>query len=711
MSDNTIRIDLSKSCDVTRFNNEALLQRDAYMKFNELLRSSVEVAENFDNITDEKEKKYKRHVHNAIFVGGSRGSGKTTFLVNVERGMDKGEDKSIRKDCLFLDIIDPTLLHNNEKFLSIVLGLLANYVDKHQECVNDHNSGDYSNMGIQEFYKNLQNAASAMETIENGKCSGVDAMIANQNGLQLEEYLNKVYSLFLKMFGKKLVVIRIDDIDMSFHHGYEVLETIRKYLSSPYVLPVICGDMKQYRLIVEREFASKGEYPKFNKDGTDDDLQGNILPDAPDEEFGERYYYLLEHRAMPQSITDGRINCNKYAGHIVDLTSKYLTKLFPKNKQISLHNVIVLLRKNGYAIIRSENNQYLIPFEKLFEFDVELRNYRINRNYDLNHELPNNARELFQYLSCQLQFLLDVMVAINASNICNKIKGFDIVNIKKVWANINCLYELEESSKRGIDFIHIYRKYLVNLTEFLKYDVKREQLYLESMANLQAIIYQGKSLYFDYKSFFIDDSMNDEYGFLTPFANPYFKVEPEYAAYDYENSDIWRGLYVNQKTSLDMLSKYFFYLVTENNYYTTNVNINMPFSGRLITQIITSMSPTHYRDYDKIEHNGDKTEAQQVDEILEPAWLLNFFTYNLTDLSKRPYLCELSRTKVDGVLDELFKDVKTANSEENNRDDIVNRRNFNISGLKYSIGNGKPVVNNIKDMIKDDLGSSSKCNT
>ncbi len=663
VSDTTIRIDLSKSCDVTRFDNEAFLQKEAYKRFNELLGNSIGVAKDFDNITDEKEKKYKFHVHNAIFVGGARGSGKTTFLVNVDRGMDKGENKSIRNDCLFLDIIDPTLLHNNEKFLSIVLGLLANYVDKHQECVNDCSSGNCSNNGIQEFYKNLQNAASAMETIENGKCSGIDAMIANQNGLQLEDYLNKVYSLFLKLFNKKLIVIRIDDIDMSFHHGYAILETIRKHLSSPYILPVICGDMKQYRLIVEREFASNGEYPKFNKDGTDDDLQRDILPDAPDEDFLKRYQYLLEHRNIPESITDGRINQNKYAGHIVDLAEKYLIKVFPKNKRINLHSDIInLLKKNGYTVLRSKNNVYIVPLEKLFELELELRHYRIERNYDSNHDLPNNVRELFQYLNSQMDFYATIMSYISADEKTRYININNISDVKSVWAGKNYLRMFEEKCETLSAFLEVYKMYLLKLIDFIKFDITREQLYLECKANLNAIVQKDKSLTFDYKTLFVDDTLKSEYGFLTPYGNPYFKVPPEYVMIPDRKTrelsiltiilnNMNKNMFVNE---FSRLAKFFLYSVSEENYYSTNAVMCMPFSGRLITHIIDSITAYSHSFFEQSSGCLESTDKEYLDTLtLNRA--VTFIDNQRSFLKNRPYLCELSRTKVSGILDDAIE--------------------------------------------------------
>ena len=688
MPDATISIDLAKSCDVTKFSPEQLLQQEAFVRFGILLENAI-------NSIDTNEK--SRRVHNAIFIGGSRGSGKTTFMLNAEY-----ISNDHLKDCLFLDLIDPTLLHNNEKFLSIILGLLANYVDKNQNGANFCNSNDFKANILQDFYKSLQKAATALDTIESDKCSGIDAMIANQNGLQLEENLNDIFSLLLKIYGKKLIVIRIDDIDMSFHHGYEILETVRKYLSSQYVLPIICGEMKQYRLIVERQFAENGQYPMFNKNGDDSELHDHAIPVAPDKKFAKRYKFLLEHRSLPQSITDGRVAYSNYAEHIVELAEKYLTKLFPKHLQINLiSDVLGLLRNNGYAIITISNDEIRIPFEKLFDLDTRLRHYKIHRNYDPNHSLPNNPRELFQYLNSQLNFYKEVMSRIGAKSICNKAKNDTISDVKAVWKSTDCLSTLENNCNDLSIFLGIYRLFLTNLVQFTKYDISNEQLHMECLANLKAIVSQESALIFKYSTFFIDNMLDNDYGFLTPYANPYFKINPEYAMSFNRKTKIWKGISITSTlkkeekdpTQLNRLGEFFFYMISEDNYYTTKEVACMPYSGRLITHIINSITPYHDPKALGINNDSEKTNAKQL-KTNELIWKYNYISDHLSEITRRPYLCELSRTKVDGMLDELYFSKGNTYTFGNKAQFILDELSYASSHTIFATNNNNSNPNN-----------------
>jgi len=42
---------------------------------------------------------------------------------------------------------------------------------------------------------------------------------------------------------------------MAFEKGFEVLEVVRKYLSTPYVIPIITGDINLYNSIVCEHFS------------------------------------------------------------------------------------------------------------------------------------------------------------------------------------------------------------------------------------------------------------------------------------------------------------------------------------------------------------------------------------------------------------------------------------------------------------------------
>lgn len=62
------------------------------------------------------------------------------------------------------------------------------------------------------------------------------------------------------MFDVNALVVLIDDVDMAFDKGFDVLEVVRKYLASPFLIPIVAGDMKLYKEIIETQFMEKVKF-------------------------------------------------------------------------------------------------------------------------------------------------------------------------------------------------------------------------------------------------------------------------------------------------------------------------------------------------------------------------------------------------------------------------------------------------------------------
>jgi hypothetical protein len=56
------------------------------------------------------------------------------------------------------------------------------------------------------------------------------------------------------LLGKKLLVLPIDDVDTSLNRAFENLEIIRRYMTTPYVLPIVSGDRALYHEVTWRDF-------------------------------------------------------------------------------------------------------------------------------------------------------------------------------------------------------------------------------------------------------------------------------------------------------------------------------------------------------------------------------------------------------------------------------------------------------------------------
>lgn len=57
----------------------------------------------------------------------------------------------------------------------------------------------------------------------------------------------------LDLLGKRLLAMPIDDVDTTLHKAFDYLEVVRRYLSSVVVVPIVCGDLKLYREVTQRD--------------------------------------------------------------------------------------------------------------------------------------------------------------------------------------------------------------------------------------------------------------------------------------------------------------------------------------------------------------------------------------------------------------------------------------------------------------------------
>ena len=286
MDNSGIRIDLTKQNSVI-YPKESLFQKALYDKLNTLLDAQWNFLQNIPK--DQKKKISMCRIHNAILVYGARGSGKTVFISNIE--------ENIKEDHYeFLDIVDPTLLsdskviNDSEAFCSILVGIVHEHLKEKvfsKKSVNDQDKNSYT--------KIFREVADCLSSLKNAKNeSGLDSIFFHGNALALEQKLHEFFAVVSqKLLNDKMLCFRLDDVDMSFKSGFLCLETMRKYFSSPWVIPIVCGDIGLYQQLVTKEYISS--FSTFDVNGK---------------------------RVVPHGWED--------------FSSKYLTKIFPNNLRLEI---------------------------------------------------------------------------------------------------------------------------------------------------------------------------------------------------------------------------------------------------------------------------------------------------------------------------------------------------------------------------------------
>jgi len=284
-------IDLSASGDACAFENtHEIIQQEAMHDFFKHVAESQAKANEYRRFLERGKLDPRMRYHDTIVVSGSRGSGKSTFMLSMFemlKDQDKrtgiSEAKEINDgDIYVLGILDPTLIEEKDHVFVHILSLIKEHVDRRYEsgmnlnelhhyrkspCRYEQGSCNQGSIS-EECYRDWQNLlyqlAAGLPTI---------AGMGNDDFLKSEKWHDPVYVLetglrnthasynlelnfhqfidkSLRLLDKKSFIIGFDDIDTRFQRGWPLLEIIRKYLTTPQLITVISGDMELYSILV-----------------------------------------------------------------------------------------------------------------------------------------------------------------------------------------------------------------------------------------------------------------------------------------------------------------------------------------------------------------------------------------------------------------------------------------------------------------------------
>lgn len=184
--------------------------------------------------------------HNAITIDGARGTGKTAVLVNLKSYL---KDRDISNHVHILSPVDPTLLENCESlFLHIIVAAVLHDRDVKEQQRNKPDKARSLNQALEKLTQSLE----AVETQQDRH--GLDKVRAMYSNKQLADCVQDFFREVLCLLNKKLMILAIDDVDTSLNRAFENLEIVRRYLATPHVLPIVCGDRELYTDVTWRDF-------------------------------------------------------------------------------------------------------------------------------------------------------------------------------------------------------------------------------------------------------------------------------------------------------------------------------------------------------------------------------------------------------------------------------------------------------------------------
>lgn len=218
-----------------------LLARDVYRDLHNIIMQRVAEA------PKPNEPFLDRRQHNAILIDGARGTGKSSVLVNLPKYLLQ-VNHQLAGDVHILKPVDPTLLEDHDDlFLNVVIAAVIS----DPEVIKAMNNSDQR----MRLHKQLQALGHALESIQTQReKKGLDKIRAFIGNHEIIEKVHTFFAEVLLALGRKLLVLPIDDVDTSLDRAFENLEVVRRYLTSPLVLPIISGDASLYHEVSWRDF-------------------------------------------------------------------------------------------------------------------------------------------------------------------------------------------------------------------------------------------------------------------------------------------------------------------------------------------------------------------------------------------------------------------------------------------------------------------------
>lgn len=378
--DQNIRLYLDRSTHARKFDEKELIHGYEFQKVKDWIKRDLDEAKK----VPEKRGNFDRdRRHDTITILGTRGSGKTSFLLSLLTAIEKEYGSEIE----VLEIIDPTLIEEKGHIFLDVLSVIR---EKVEPIINDVNVGIHN-----ERHKSYQNWRDLMESLAHGlpHVDGIGGNLTDvtwqdpeyimQRGLRsvraardLETNFTEAVKLALEILGKKAFVIAFDDIDIDFKKGWPVLELLRKYFVSKQLITLLSGDMRLFSLAVrKRQWAN----------------------------FGEE---LIKQ----EGITEKRLN--NLRNLVTETESQYLQKVMKPVRRIHLNTLYDKLRVNPETSITVHVSERLQASINSF-YDTILANYGIRNSYQA--EIYRSFL-LSSPLRLQIRFL-------EANSVVNNISG------------------------------------------------------------------------------------------------------------------------------------------------------------------------------------------------------------------------------------------------------------------------------------------------
>lgn len=420
--------------------DESIIQQDVLKKI------KYEIIERIETVKTNGNKKSDNIIntpitYNSILISGSRGAGKTSFLFSLRNNLKENTDIEI------LDFLDPTLIEEKAHIFFTIISLIKSKVEeKFNEIGNDNDFLIYTKKS---WYENLNKLAKGLPLID-GACSKTpdfwdDAThILNKalddvnSSFELRKNFEGFLKLSLEILNKKVFLLFIDDVDTKFDKSWSLLETIRKYLATKYIITILTGDFDLFSMSIR-----KHQWENFGKDFIGNETRND----------NEKFEF--------------------FKSKITDIDAQYIEKILPVQHRYALRTFKELLE--------NKTNEIKIKFDDSKEQEYRKFYKSVFNKFGLYNSFEQEPFEsVVQDFPVRTQMSL---LRIFANNVQSgkeddffNIKKFDVTQFVNLFVSYFAKEGMYPSSLTNPEFINI---------EILKFLIKNDAL--ENLYQLQLI--------------------------------------------------------------------------------------------------------------------------------------------------------------------------------------------------------------------------------
>jgi len=261
----TITIDLDNSLYAHGFTSEQQIHQEDLDKAMGIIRNQVEHYEILED-TDV----FLSHIYRTIGVFGDRGSGKTSFMISL-----LNRCRTEMNDVEVLRMIDPTLVEHKKPIILCVISMIQQKVEsvlRRRECQAIDNSYG-QRRSWDKLMERISRGVFAIDNVGRDYDNSMwqDEAYVMHTGLAkvneanaFEENLRMMIKSALEILDKKAFILAFDDIDVDLEQGWNVLESLRRYLSDTHIISIVSGNIKLYGTLVRYELGQNLKMPAGN---------------------------------------------------------------------------------------------------------------------------------------------------------------------------------------------------------------------------------------------------------------------------------------------------------------------------------------------------------------------------------------------------------------------------------------------------------------